>query len=54
MQAAIHLSHECQQAYQHLRSFVMRSAPHRIARLMLDWSHEDAGMASCSPESKWP
>ena len=46
MQAAIHLSRECQQAYQHLRSFVMRSAPQRIARLILDWSHEDAGMAS--------
>lgn len=46
MQAAIHLSHECQQAYQQLRSFVMRSAPQRIARLMLDWSHEDAGTAS--------
>jgi len=39
MQAAIHLSRECQQAYQHLRSFVMRSAPQRIARLILDWSH---------------
>jgi len=24
----------------------MRSAPQRIARLMLDWSHEDAGTAS--------
>ena len=46
MQAAIHLSRECQQAYQHLRSFVMRSAPQRIARLILDWSHEDAGMSS--------
>jgi CRP/FNR family cyclic AMP-dependent transcriptional regulator len=46
MQAAIHLSHECQQAYQQLRSFVMRSAPQRIARLMLEWSHEDAGMSS--------
>ena len=46
MQAAIHLSRECQQAYQHLRSFVMRSAPQRIARLILDWSHEDAASAS--------
>ena len=46
MQAAIHLSRECQQAYQHLRSFVMRSAPQRIARLILDWSQEDAGMSS--------
>ena len=46
MQAAIHLSRECQQAYQQLRSFVMRSAPQRIARLMLEWSHENAGMSS--------
>jgi len=46
MQAAIHLSRECQQAYQQLRSFVMRSAPQRIARLIMDWSHEDAGMSS--------
>jgi CRP/FNR family transcriptional regulator len=48
MQAAIHLSHECQQAYQHLRSFVMRSAPQRIARLMLDWSHEEAGRGTAT------
>jgi len=46
MQAAIHLSRECQQAYQQLRSFVMRSAPQRIARLILEWSHEDAAMSS--------
>jgi CRP/FNR family cyclic AMP-dependent transcriptional regulator len=46
MQAAIHLSRECQQAYQQLRSFVMRSAPERIARLMLDWSHAESGMAA--------
>ena len=46
MQAAIHLSRECQQAYQQLRSFVMRSAPERIARLMLDWSHAQSGMAT--------
>jgi len=46
MQVAIHLSRECQQAYQHLRCFVMRSAPQRIARLMLDWSHEDARITS--------
>ena len=43
MHAAIHLSRECQQAYQQLRSLVMRSAPERIARLMLDWSHGDLG-----------
>ncbi len=42
MHAAIHLSRECQQAYVQLRSFVMASAPQRIARLMLDWSHDDS------------
>jgi len=46
MHAAIHLSRECQQAYQQLRSFVTTSAPERIARLMLDWSHDDSGMAT--------
>ena len=48
MRAAIQLSHDCQQAYQHIRSFVMRSAPQRIARLILDWSHEDAGVAKAT------
>ncbi len=48
MQAAIHLSRECQQAYQHLRSFIMHSAPQRIARLILDWSHEDGGVATAT------
>ena len=46
MQAAIHLSRDCQEAYQHLRSFVKHSAPQRIARLMLDWSHEDGRTAT--------
>jgi CRP/FNR family transcriptional regulator, cyclic AMP receptor protein len=46
MHAAIQLSRECQQAYQQLRSFAVSSASERIARLMLDWSHEDSGMAS--------
>jgi len=46
MHAAIHLGHECQQAYQQLRSFVMRTAPQRIARLMLDWSLDSAGTAT--------
>ena len=46
LHAAIDLSHECQEAYRHLRSFVMTSAPQRIARLILDWSHEDSGMAT--------
>jgi len=44
LHAAISLSRECQQAYQHLRSFVMTTAPERIARLMRDWSLEDSGM----------
>ncbi len=42
MHAAIHLSRECQQAYVQLRSLVTASAPQRIARLMLDWSHDDS------------
>jgi CRP/FNR family cyclic AMP-dependent transcriptional regulator len=46
MHAAIHLSRECQQAYQQLRSFVMRSAPERIARLMLEWSVGGEGTAA--------
>jgi len=46
MHAAIHLSRECQQAYQQLRSFVMRSAPERIARLMLEWSLGGEGTAA--------
>lgn len=46
MHAAIQLGRECQQAHQQLRSFVMRSAPERIARLMLEWSHDDSGMAT--------
>ena len=46
LHAAIHLSRECQQAYQHLRSFVTTSAPERIARLMLDWSQDDSGTAT--------
>jgi len=46
MHAALHLSRECQQAYQHLRSFVTTSAPERVARLMLDWSQDDTRMAT--------
>ncbi|HEY4960814.1 MAG TPA: Crp/Fnr family transcriptional regulator [Terriglobales bacterium] len=46
MHAAIHLSRGCQQAYQQLRSFVMRSAPERIARLMLEWSIGGEGTAA--------
>ena len=40
MNAAIHLSRECQQAYSQLRAFATASAPQRLARLMLDWSHD--------------
>ena len=46
MHAAIHLGRECQQAHQQLRSFVITSAPERIARLMLDWSHDDSKIAT--------
>ncbi len=46
LRAAVHLSHEAQRAYQQLRSFVMRSAPGRVARMMLDWSVDEAGMAT--------
>jgi CRP/FNR family cyclic AMP-dependent transcriptional regulator len=45
MHAAIHLSRECQHAYGQIRSLVMASAPQRIARLMLDWSHDDSATA---------
>ena len=48
MHAAIHLSRECQQAYQQLRSFVTTSAPERIARLMLDWSQDDSKLATAN------
>jgi CRP/FNR family transcriptional regulator len=46
LHAATSLSRECQQAYQHLRSFVTASAPERIARLMLDWSQDDSRLAT--------
>lgn len=46
LKAAIHLSRECQDAYHQLRSFVMTSAPERIARLILDWSHDDSRLAT--------
>jgi CRP/FNR family transcriptional regulator len=46
MHAAIQVGRECQQAYQQLRSFTMSSASQRVARLMLDWSHDDSGMAT--------
>ncbi len=46
MHVAIQVSRECQQAYQQLRSFTMSSASQRVARLMLDWSQDDSGMAT--------
>ncbi len=46
MQAAIQLSRDCQQAYAQLRSFTMSSASQRVARLMLDWSQDDSGVAT--------
>ena len=46
MNAAIHLSRECQQAFQQFRSFAMRSASERIASLMLDWSDGSTAMAA--------
>ena len=46
MQAAIYMSRECQQAYQHLRSFTMSSSSQRIARLIMDWSQDDSGIAT--------
>ncbi len=42
MHAAIYMSHECQQAYQHLRSLTSSSSSQRIARLMLEWSEDDS------------
>lgn len=46
MHAAIQMSRECQQAYQHQRSFTMTTATQRVARLMLEWSHDESGMAT--------
>jgi|SRR5664279_1363254 CRP/FNR family cyclic AMP-dependent transcriptional regulator len=46
MRAAIQVSCECQHAYRQIRSFTMNSAPERMARLMLDWSCDDSGMAT--------
>ena len=45
MHVAIEMSHECQHAYQQLRSFTMSSSAQRIARLILDWSQQDTGLA---------
>jgi len=44
--AAVHLSSECGHAYQQFRSFLTKSAPERIARLILDWSHDNSGMVT--------
>jgi CRP/FNR family cyclic AMP-dependent transcriptional regulator len=52
MHSAIQLSRECQQEYQQLRSFTMSSESERVLRLMLDWSHNDSGVARFT-ESGW-
>ena len=46
MHAAIQVSRECQHAYQQLRSFTSSSASQRVARLILDWSQDDSGIAT--------
>ncbi len=46
MHAALYMSRECQQAYQHLRSFTMSTSSQRIARLLLDWSEDDSEIAN--------
>lgn len=46
MHAAIQVGHECQQAYQQLRSFTMSSSSQRMARLILEWSQEGSGAAA--------
>jgi CRP/FNR family transcriptional regulator len=46
MQAAMHVGRECQHAYQQLRSFTMSTATERIARLILEWSRDDSGVAT--------
>lgn len=45
MHSAVHLSHECQQGYQQFRSFMMSTAPERVARLIIDWSQDDFDVA---------
>lgn len=44
MHVAIEMSHECQHAYQQLRSFTMSSSSQRIARLILEWSQDNSGL----------
>lgn len=42
LKAAQHLSRDCQSAYQQIRSLgLSHSAPERLARLLLEWSHGD-------------
>ena len=42
LKAAQHLSRDCQTAYQQIRSLgLSHSAPERLARLLLEWSHGD-------------
>ncbi len=46
LHAAIQVGSDCQQAYQQLRSFNMSSSSQRMARLILEWSQEDYGVAT--------
>jgi CRP/FNR family transcriptional regulator, cyclic AMP receptor protein len=46
MHAAIQVGNDCQQAYQQIRSFTTSSSSQRMARLILEWSQEDSGVAA--------
>lgn len=46
LHAAMQVGNDCQQAYQQLRSFTMSSSSQRMARLILEWSQEDSGIAT--------
>ncbi len=46
MHAAMQVGSDCQQAYQQLRSLTMSSSSQRMARLILEWSQEDSGVAT--------
>ena len=46
LHAAMQVGSDCQQAYQQLRSFTMSSSSQRMARLILEWSQADSGIAT--------
>ena len=46
MHAAIQVGNDCQQAYQQIRSLTTSSSSQRMARLILEWSQEDLGLAT--------